>query len=204
MAEPAEPQPESHPTNRELLLWSLYLAGGAERWTDVEEVYLKAFELAPARLSWRTRADLPDYKKCAKALQELEATESPYRELLSKKNRYERKLTMAGSDWCALHRDTLASKYSDRVVPSASAQTTARRLRDVERSEIYQQWIDSHRIDAHRWEILEMLRCMPDAPPPLWAARCDEIQLAARRDGHHDIERFVEQVRVALSTEGPP
>jgi hypothetical protein len=204
MTQTANPKPESHPTNRELLLWALYLAGGADRWTDVEEVYLKAFELAPARLSWRTRADLPDYKKCAKALQELEATESPYRELLSRKNRYERKLTIAGSDWCELHRDTLASKYSDRIVPSAPIQTTARRLRDVERSDLYQRWVDSGRVDAHHWEILEMLRCMPDAPPQLWSARCDEIQLSARRDGHNDIQRFIEQVRAALSAEESP
>ena len=58
--------------NSDLTVYACYLAGGYERWLDVEELYLKMFELAPNRLGWRTRSDLPDYKKCAKALQELE------------------------------------------------------------------------------------------------------------------------------------
>ena len=68
-SEQLRPPSEQH-NNADLIVWALHLCGGAERWVDVEELYLKAFELAPARLSWRTREDLPDYKKCAKALQE--------------------------------------------------------------------------------------------------------------------------------------
>ena len=40
---------------------------------DVEEIYLKCFEIAPARLGWRTRPEIPDYKKISKALQSVEA-----------------------------------------------------------------------------------------------------------------------------------
>ena len=37
-------------SNSELFVWALYLLGGAERDVDVEEIYLKCFEIAPARL----------------------------------------------------------------------------------------------------------------------------------------------------------
>lgn len=66
--------PSFDANNNDLLVWSLFLLDGAEKWVDVENIYLKAFELGPARLSWRTRADIPDYKKVSKALQSVEAS----------------------------------------------------------------------------------------------------------------------------------
>ncbi len=65
--------PSDQPNNQDVFVWALYLLGGADRGVDVEEIYLKCFELAPARLGWRTRPDLPDYKKASKALQSIEA-----------------------------------------------------------------------------------------------------------------------------------
>lgn len=64
--------PSGTHNNSDLLVWACYQCGGFDRWIEVEELYLNAFELALARLAWRTRGNLPDYKKCAKALQELE------------------------------------------------------------------------------------------------------------------------------------
>jgi hypothetical protein len=61
--------PNQTANNQDVFIWSLYQLGGADRSIEVEDIYLKAFDIAPARLGWRTRPDLPDYKKVAKALQ---------------------------------------------------------------------------------------------------------------------------------------
>lgn len=66
--------PSVEANNQDVFIWALYLLGGADRDVDVENIYLKSFELTPARLGWRTRPDPPDYKKTAKALQSIEAT----------------------------------------------------------------------------------------------------------------------------------
>src|SRR6266851_9626835 len=58
--------------NSDVFLWALFELGGADKFVDVEDVFTRAFELAPLRLSWRTRPDIPDLKKCSKALQEAE------------------------------------------------------------------------------------------------------------------------------------
>ena len=60
--------PSSIPNNQDVFVWALYLLGGADQDVDVEAIYLKCFELAPARLAWRTRPDLPDYKKISTSL----------------------------------------------------------------------------------------------------------------------------------------
>jgi len=96
--------PSGNHNNDDLLVWALHLLGGAERWVDVEELYLKAFELAPARLSWRTRPDLPDYKKCAKALQAVESPKGSNHHGLLAKNGSIR--ASAHDRWPALVRGT--------------------------------------------------------------------------------------------------
>jgi len=40
--------------NWELAVWALGLLDGATSFVDVEDVSLRAFELAPTRLAWRT------------------------------------------------------------------------------------------------------------------------------------------------------
>ena len=66
--------PSSEANNQDVFVWALYLLGGADKDVDVEEIYLKCFELAPARLGWRTHPEIADYKKTSKALQSIEAT----------------------------------------------------------------------------------------------------------------------------------
>lgn len=70
-----EVSPTEPVTNSDVFLWALFELGGADEFVDVEAVFIKAFELAPLRLSWRTRPDLPDLKKCSKALRDAEGQE---------------------------------------------------------------------------------------------------------------------------------
>jgi len=109
--------PSVQHNNGDLLLWALYTVGGAERWVDVEEIYLAAFRLAPARLAWRTRPDLPNYKICARGLQDLENAKEPrYGGLLEKRGPHHRKLTLhvvrsaLGSAFESLQRSNCAER----------------------------------------------------------------------------------------------
>ena len=51
MSEPTTPAISKGPSNQDLFLWALFLLGGADRDVDVEEIYLKCFEIAPSRPS---------------------------------------------------------------------------------------------------------------------------------------------------------
>jgi hypothetical protein len=48
--------------NADIFLWALFELGGSDKFDDVEAVFLKAFELAPQRLSLRTNTQIPDLK----------------------------------------------------------------------------------------------------------------------------------------------
>jgi len=197
--------PTDQHTNADLIVWALHLCGGAERWVDVEELYLKAFELAPARLSWRTREDLPDYKKCAKALQEVEDPKSgKHLPVFMKQGPYERRLTADGLSWCEAHLEHLSRLYSSTdVVPSASPQDDARRLKALTGSAAFLDWQETGQLSSTRWELAEAFRCRANSPDATWHARLDEHAASARRNGHQDAERFIDLVRSHINRREP-
>lgn len=191
--------PSATHNNSDLLVWSCFQLGGFDRWIDVEELYLKAFELAPARLAWRTRPDLPDYKKCAKALQELEDPKrSTHLGLLAKKNQYLRKLTADGKAWCESYHDMLAALYGSAPVPAASTQEAARLVRHVESTDAFRHFTTTGKVACELWQLAESLRCLPDSRPEVWMARLDAIEAGATRAARTDVAAFVDAVRAHL------
>ena len=93
------------PNNQDVFVWALFQLGGAEHDVDVEAIFLRSFDLAPARLGWRTRPDLPDYKKAAKALQSVES--KTHVGLVHRTSPYLRRLTTAGTVWVEQNRSIL-------------------------------------------------------------------------------------------------
>ena len=84
---------------------------------DVEAVFYRCFELAPLRFAWRTRADLPDYKKCAKSLRDAEARKPAL--LIKTGDRFGRQLTVAGRNgWRIGEAGFVASLSQVGIFPS--------------------------------------------------------------------------------------
>jgi hypothetical protein len=190
------PAPSEQHNNTDLMVWALYVLDGSARWTDVETLYLKAFQLAPVRLSWRTRADLPDYKKCARALQAVEdPKQSRYIGFFEKRGQHQRRLTRHGLRWCEQHAAQLTLLYGGGLVPSAATQDDGRRLREVLKSKPFNKWSRRRIIESPLWEIAEVFRCLPDSSASVWNARLDEYLSAAKRNTNPDVIEFIEAVR---------
>jgi len=185
-------EPSSTHNNADLLIWSMYLLEGAEKWVNVEDLYLKAFELAPARLSWRTKPGIPDYKKCAKALQEIEDSKNrKFLDVFSKKGQYERMLSLEGHQWCEKHNELLSALYSGEIVPSASGQDDERKIRQLLHSDAYRKWNPTNPVELDLWELAEAFRCTADTPWATWQGRLAEHSRAAERNGETDLIAFI-------------
>jgi hypothetical protein len=188
------PSPSSTPNNPELLIWALFLLGGSDNFVDVEELFIKSFELAPARLSWRTRQDIPDYKKCSKALQEVEDQKrSLLFHLFEKQGAYKRKLSSAGVEWVSKYSTVLATLYSNGIVPSAAVQEDSKLLRGITDSKLFESYLRDELEDLNVYEISDLFRCVPDADQTIWKQRLDRVKNAAVRNGNTRVVSFVDR-----------
>lgn len=188
------PPPSSTPNNPELLIWALFLLGGSDNFIDVETLFIKSFELAPARLSWRTRQDIPDYKKCSKALQEVEDKKrSSLSHLFEKQGAYKRKLSNDGVEWITKYSTVLATLYSDGIVPSASVQEDSKALRTVTENMTFKSFLNDENAELSIYEISDLFRCLPDADKTIWKQRLDRVRNAAIRNGNTRVVLFVDR-----------
>lgn len=179
-------------TNSDVLLWALFELGGADAFVDVEEVFLRAFELAPMRLSWRTRDDIPDLKKCSKALREIE-TKKPG--LLVKQGSYLRRLTVDGQQWIEDNLDRLAEALgSDRIVQPPRARFSSRLVSEAARSEVFEQWSTQHVLADQKWRFAELLRCAPDSSRSIWRSRLETLRSAAYSAGRTELLEFLDEL----------
>ena len=184
-------------TNSDVFLWALFELGGSDEFVDVEEVFLRAFELAPMRLSWRTRADIPDLKKCSKALRDIEAKKPG---LLVKQGSDFRRLTVDGQQWVEDNLDRLAAALgSDRIVEPPRARFSSRLISEATRSDVFQQWITQSELAEEKWQFAELLRCAPDSSRAIWHSRLETLRSAAYSAGRTDLLEFLD----ALAAERP-
>jgi hypothetical protein len=177
-------------TNSDAFLWALYELGGADEFVDVEDVFIKAFELAPLRLSWRTRPDLPDLKKCSKALRDAEGREP---RLLVKKGAEMRRLTVEGQRWIEENFDRLAEALgSDAPVRAPRTRVPSRLVSQALQSSVFTMWAETRTITNEKWRVAEMLRCSPDSSHMVFRDRLETLRGAAYSAGRLDALEFLD------------
>lgn len=166
------PSPEAN--NQDVFVWALYLLGGADKDVDVEEIYLKCFELAPARLGWRTHPEIPDYKKTSKALQSIEAT--THVGLLHRPHKYSRRLTLEGVKWVEAYRSILEKNYSKAIVQASKTTNQHERKRhELKKSDAWAKFL----IDPSTVEISDAaaaLQCSAASPMSVWSGRVNDLR----------------------------
>lgn len=183
--------PSGQPNNQDVFIWALYLLGGADKDVDVEAIYLKCFELAPARLGWRTRPDLPDYKKTSKALQSVEA--KTHAGLVHKPNALHRRLTPAGVEWVQRYEGSLRQTYSGSVSPAAATNQNERVRQRLQQSAAWRQWRAGESFDLIAAG--QALQCSPASPEEIWAGRLHEIVRASDVLGDDGLRDFAAAVK---------
>lgn len=189
--------PSTTANNQDVFLWALYLLGGANSEIDVEAIYLKAFELAPARLSWRTRSDLPDYKKTSKSLQSVESTTHPG--LVHKTHALARKLTSDGSAWVELYRQIFELVYGGKpVAPSRNSASEATRAA-FKSSAAFEELIAGRNTD--RIAIADALGCSPASPSPIWLSRIEQLERTASVLEDAQMSDVLSKIRTTLKLE---
>ena len=184
--------PSVGPNNQDVFLWALYLLGGSDMDVDVEEIYLKCFELAPARLGWRTHPDIPDYKKAAKALQSVEA--STHVGLVHKPHKFSRRLTVAGVRWVESYKEILEENYSHKPVMASKTSNNYERIRqEILKSHAWLTFKELNEIQDVA-DAAAALQCSPASPQSTWRSRINNLKRASDVLKDNDLLEFAELI----------
>ena len=180
-------------SNWEIFVWALSDLSGSNSMIDVEAVFFRCFELAPRRFAWRTRTDLPDYKKCAKALRDAEARRPAL--LIKTGDRFGRQLTVAGQEWVVENTTRLRPLLG--AIPNISQpkqRPQSRMLAEFERSDAFQQWKTDAALPKEKWRAADLLRCSPDSSRKIWIARLETLRSAAYAAEKADLLEFLDSL----------
>jgi hypothetical protein len=174
------------PNNKDVFVWSLYLLNGSERAVDVEEIYLKVFEIAPLRFGWRTRPDLPNFKKTAKALQEVEA--KSHVGLLLRSSANLRRLTPEGKAWVIRNRAVLETIYGAKTVAAPANSDLARQLKNLKSNQVYEIWQSGKPLTLTHLSVL--LNCGKTSADAVWRNRLADLAELADQANDSEILRL--------------
>jgi hypothetical protein len=182
--------------NWQIFLWSLYQVGGDKGMVDVELAFVKAYDLAPGRFSWRTQK-IADIKKLSKALRDAEAKAGSM--LTKTSDGQKRQLTIAGIEWINENRQMLEKlgKANFGAGQARSAKST-KWFMDIQNSMIFKTWEKDRTIDIQKWELAGLLECSPDSPIETWHTRLDQTAVAALHANRDDVVQFLEQIKERL------
>lgn len=169
--------PSMEANNQDVFVWALYILGGADRDVDVEDIYLKCFELAPARLGWRTQPHIPDYKKTSKALQSVEAT--THVGLIHRPHQYSRRLSIEGIRWVETYKEILEKVYSGQIVAAPINTSVHERLRQTIKQSSAWHIYRSGETNLDISDIAALLRCSATSPQDTWKSRILDLRRAS-------------------------
>jgi hypothetical protein len=177
MTETRTSPPSSSANNQDVFIWALYLLGGADKDVDVEDIYVKCFELAPARFGWRTKPEIPDYKKISKALQSIEA--KTHAGLVHKTNEYLRRLSVAGVRWVETWKPVLEASYSGAPVAADKVHNQYEMLRNqIKGSDAWKKFILGD-VDLEISDVAASLGTSPASPKATWDGRINSLLRAS-------------------------
>jgi len=181
--------------NWEIFLWALYQLGGSSQFVDIEDVALECFRIAPARFGWRTRKNLPDYKKCAKALQEAEEKSRRPKMLVKTPDAFARQLTVEGQQWIETNYKRLSRILQrETPVPEPKQRPTSRMLTEIERSQPFILWMETKSVPQEKWRMAEVLHCSPDSSSETWNSRLESARSVAYNADRKIIIEFLDEV----------
>lgn len=163
---------------------------------DVELAFVKAYELAPGRFSWRTQKH-PDIKKLSKALRDAEAKAGSM--LTKTSDGQKRQLTITGIEWIKGNRQALEKlgKANFGAGQARSAKST-KWFMDIQNSEIFKAWEKKRTVEVKKWELAGLLECSPDSPIETWHTRLDQTAVAALHASRDDVVQFLKEIKERL------
>lgn len=185
--------------NRELVVYGLYAAGGANQRVHTEDVALKCWALFPTAFSWTKYSQFPDKDIVRVAL--TDARKDKYGAMVTGRveglahNADEPDgwlLTEAGLQWIAQNRPAFEAEGADPQ-RKAHRQLLLKRVKEISGSNLFHAFQrDGDAFAPGIGELASFLKCRVDANPSIWERRLADIRRLSIDTAESELSRFAD------------
>jgi hypothetical protein len=211
------PNPEL--ANTDLVLLAMLIAGAGDDFIDLEDIAIEAYRLSPQRFGWRTKP-YPSDKLLVQAIADLERRHKDGRTLRGTGKAPARMLTaegrkaalrvgsrMAGiefSDVAALIDHFEDASDDARLQAPAERRPAQADLTELRRHHTFQVWEDEggDLSSLERWELLDAVSCLPDAPQTSVREQTEKLMAQAERWSDSEAIHFLNDLSKAATANG--
>lgn len=198
--------------NREIVVYTLYLLGGATKRQHTEDIALKCFELMPSAFSWVNHPQFPDKEIVRLALTDAHKEKfgvmvegrtgqnrGQYRSRKLRPSLDGWILTDAGFKWV---EGNLTRLKQVGEVPRDHRQQSLKFLRRVRQHKIFKSFEAlGDEFSPSIGMLADLLHCRVDADPDVWEERFDRISKNAKLAGQAEMLAFVERSKAAYKAQ---
>ena len=177
--------------NPDFIPVAFYLLGASGRYVDVEDAFVKCFELAPERFGWR-KYEFPNYKTVSKALRDFEGKRPG---LLMKSPDglgLTRQLTAEGVAWVEERRGRFEALASTPELRSPMLRPVNRMLNDLANQPAVKEFLAGARPDLEKHVAADLRLCSPDSSKEVWRERLESFRSASGLAKRPDLLRFLD------------
>lgn len=178
--------------NPDIVLYAVYLTGGAGGFVDVEDIAVKCFELAPERFGFR-RHPYPNYKTFAKALRDYEGKRPE--DLIRTPDGLMRQLSPEGLKRVKRLLPVLERVFGTRGANPPTRRRNQRVLNEFRDHPIAQAYLSGAKPALSKFDVADLLMCAPDSPTDEWDHKAKSIETAAIEAGRPDLASIVREIR---------
>lgn len=177
--------------NPDFIPVAFYLVGAVGQFVDVEDAFVKCYELAPERFGWRTHP-FPDLKSASKALRDLEGKNSTL--LLKTADGNSRQLTAEGLKWVEQHLTLFESLAATPELTAPMRRPVLRRLNELANNPLVAEHSPGDTQQLEKYQAADLLLCSPDSPPEVWRERLESFRASAEYGKRPDVVRFLDDL----------
>jgi hypothetical protein len=184
-------------SDKDIVLYALYILGGWQKRIHTEDVALKCYEIAPSKFSW---VKYPHYPDLAPARFALEAAKKPeYGALV--KGESERKrtvksiggwmLTDKGIQWIRSNKVRI-EKYLNKPLPTGTRLPAERKLKELLKGEAFKKFREQgERAEISHAEFADSLICTVNTRPEVLNDRIDQLYSIAEKLEEEEIKHYL-------------
>lgn len=175
--------------NADVIAFALFQLGGTGQFVEIEDLFMRCYDLAPKRFGWRTKP-YPNYKTLYQALVDFERAHPET--LLKTRDGLGRQLSAEGVAWVRARAPILEGALGQPAEGMNARRPSHRLLNEFIASAPMRQFLAGGTPEITRYQAADLLIASPDSPPSVWRERLAIYRSAAEKAGRPDVKEFLD------------